>query len=159
MKKCRAAVIGCGNISVMHLDSITHLDGMELAAVCDIKKERAEAAAEKYHTKAYTDYTELLEKEKPDAVHLCLPHYLHIPAAQEALKMGVHVLSEKPMSIRYEDAVETVQLAEKLGLQYGVIFQCRYNTPSQLVKKRITDGRLGRGKCARSTLTWYRPKD
>ena len=159
MKKCRAAVIGCGNISVMHLDSITHLDGMEIAAVCDIKKERAEAAAEKYHTKAYTDYTELLEKEKPDAVHLCLPHYLHIPAAQEALKMGVHVLSEKPMSIRYEDAAETVQLAEKLGLQYGVIFQCRYNTPSQLVKKRITDGRLGRVKCARSTLTWYRPED
>ena len=43
MKKFRAAVIGCGNISVMHLDSITHLEGLELAAVCDVKEERAEA--------------------------------------------------------------------------------------------------------------------
>ena len=56
-------MIGCGNISVMHLDSVTHLEGMELAAVCDVKRERAEAAAEKYHTKAYTDYTELLERK------------------------------------------------------------------------------------------------
>ena len=159
MKKFRAAVIGCGNISVMHLDSITHLDGLELAAVCDIKQERAQAAADKYHTKAYTDYHRLLEEEKPDAVHLCLPHYLHTPVAQEAFRAGVHVLSEKPMSIRYEDAEETVRLAEKCGLQYGVIFQCRYNTPSRLVKKRIEDGRLGRVKCARSTLTWYRPDD
>lgn len=112
MKKFRAAVIGCGNISVMHLDSITHLEGLELAAVCDVKEERAEAAAEKYHTKAYTDYHRLLEEEKPDAVHLCLPHYLHTPVAQEAFRAGVHVLSEKPMSIRYEDAEETVRLAE-----------------------------------------------
>ena len=159
MKTIRAAVIGCGNISVMHLDSITHLEGLSLAAVCDVRPERAKQAAEKYHTKAYTDYRKLLEEEKPDAVHLCLPHYLHTPAAQEALRTGVHVLSEKPMSIRYEDAQETVKLAERCGLQYGVIFQCRYNTPSQLVKRRITDGRLGTVKAARSVLTWYRPED
>ena len=117
MKKFRAAVIGCGNISVMHLDSITHLEGLELAAVCDIRPERAQHAAEKYHTKAYTDYRRLLEEEKPDAVHLCLPHYLHTPAAQDAIRAGVHVLSEKPMSIRYEDALETVELAEACGVQ------------------------------------------
>ena len=159
MKTIRTAVIGCGNISVMHLDSITHLEGLTLAAVCDTKQERAEAAARKYGTKAYRDYRELLEKEKPDAVHLCLPHYLHTEAAQEAFRAGIHVLSEKPMSIRYEDAEETVRMAKRQGLQYGVIFQCRYNTPSLLVKKRIRDGRLGRVKCARSTLTWYRPED
>lgn len=157
MDKIKAAVIGCGNISVMHLDSITALDEAELVAVCDIKGERATQAADKYHTKAYTDYHEMFVKEKPDAVHLCLPHYLHTIVAKEAFRAGIHVISEKPMSIRYEDAVSAVELADQCNLLYGVIFQCRYNTPSQLVKKRIIDGRLGAVKCGRTTLTWYRP--
>ena len=157
MDKIKAAVIGCGNISVMHLDSITVLDEAELVAVCDIKGERATQAADKYHTKAYTDYHEMFVKEKPDAVHLCLPHYLHTIVAKEAFRAGIHVISEKPMSIRYEDAVSAVELADQCNLLYGVIFQCRYNTPSQLVKKRIIDGRLGAVKCGRTILTWYRP--
>lgn len=159
MKKIKSAVIGCGTISARHLDSIAALEESTLIAVCDTKPERAEAAAKKYGAAAYTDYHELFEKEKPDAVHLCLPHYLHTVVAKDAFRAGIHVLSEKPMSISYEDAVETVELAEKMNVKYGVIFQCRYNTPSQLVKKRITDGRLGAVKCARSTLTWYRPDD
>ncbi|MBQ8815689.1 MAG: Gfo/Idh/MocA family oxidoreductase [Lachnospiraceae bacterium] len=157
MNKLKVAVIGCGNISVMHLDSIEALDEAELVAVCDIKPERAAAAAEKYHTKAYTDYHEMFAKEKLDVIHLCLPHYLHTIVAKDAFQAGIHVLSEKPMSIRYEDAVSAVEMAEQCGLQYGIIFQCRYNTPSMLVKKRIVDGRLGAVKCGRTTLTWYRP--
>ena len=159
MEKIRAAVIGCGNISVMHSDSIAALDEAELVAVCDVKKERAEAAAKKYGTISYTDYHEMFEKEQLDVVHLCLPHYLHIPVACDAFKAGIHVLSEKPMSIYYEDAVKAVELAERCGVLYGVIFQCRYNTPSMLVKQRITEGRLGPVKCGRSVLTWYRPDD
>lgn len=159
MEKIKAAVIGCGNISVMHLDSISALDEARLVAVCDIKKDRADAAAEKYRTVAYTDYREMFEKEKPDVVHLCLPHYLHTVVACDAFRAGIHVLSEKPQSIRYEDAAEAVRLAEECNVLYGVIFQCRYNTPSQLVKKRILDGRLGPVKCGRSILTWYRPDD
>ena len=61
------------------------------------------------------------------------------------------------MSIKYEDAVDAVEEAEKKNVKYGIIFQCRYNTPSQLVKRRIIDGRLGAVKCGRITLTWYRP--
>ncbi len=155
-RKLKVAVIGCGNISVMHLDSIIALDKAELVAVCDIKQHLAEETAKKYNVKAYTDYNEMFKKEGLDAVHLCLPHYIHTVVANDALRAGINVLSEKPMSIKYEDAVETVELAEKLGLKYGVIFQCRYNTPSQLVKQRITDGRLGKVKCGRTTLTWSR---
>lgn len=157
MKKLRVAVIGCGSISVMHLDSIKNIDSCELVAVCDIKADAVNKAAEKYNTKAYTDYKEMIKTEKLDAVHICLPHYLHVPVSCYAFENGVNVLSEKPMSISYDDAVIAVETAEKHNVKYGVIFQCRYNTPSQLIKKRITDGRLGAVKCGRTTLTWYRP--
>ena len=153
----KVAVIGCGSISCMHLDPAIALEEAELVAVCDIKPDRAERAAQKYNAKPYTDYMEMFEKEQLDAVHICLPHYLHTKVACDAFKKGINVISEKPMSINYEDAVDAVELAEKCGVKYGVIFQCRYNTPSMLVKQRIEDGRLGPVKCGRTTLTWYRP--
>lgn len=156
MVKLRVAVIGCGIISDMHLDAIDALPMAELVAVCDIVLERAEEKAKKYGVNAYIDYKELFDKEKPDAVHICLPHYLHTVVAKDAFAAGIHVLSEKPISIHYEDALSAVELAEKCNLKYGVIFQCRYNTPSRLVKRRIEDGRLGQVKCARAVLTWYR---
>ena len=76
-EKLNVAVIGCGNISVMHLDSVIALELSELVAVCDIKAERANAVAEKYQTKAYTDYKEMIARENLDVVQICLPHYLH----------------------------------------------------------------------------------
>ena len=159
MNRLKVAVIGCGNISVMHLDSIKALENAELVAVCDINIERANKMANKYSAKPYTEYKKMFVEEKLDVVHLCLPHYLHTIVAQDALKAGINVLSEKPMSINYEDALNTVKLAEDLNLQYGVIFQCRYNTPSVTVKERIIDGKLGKVRCGRTTLTWYRPDD
>ena len=157
--KFRVGVIGCGNISVMHIDPIKKLEMCDLVAVCDIKSDIVNKTAEKYDAKPYTDYKEMFKEGNLDAVHICLPHYLHIPVACEAFKNGINVLSEKPMSIKYEDAVQAVEMAEECDLQYGVIFQCRYNTPSQLVKKRILDGKLGAVKCGRTTLTWYRSDD
>ena len=159
MKKFKAAVIGCGKISERHLDAIVALDTVDLVAVCDVKADRAQKTAEKYSVKAYSDYIELFESEQLDAVHICLPHYLHTVVAQKAFCYGINVLCEKPMSIKYEDAVKTVEAAKAKKLQYGVIFQCRYNTPSQLVKSRIIDGRLGKVLCARTTLTWSRSDD
>ena len=159
MKKFKAAVIGCGNISPRHIEALVALDYVELAAVCDNKENVAKYAAEKYGVKYYTDYEEMLKCEKLDAVHICLPHYLHTKVSQAALKSGVNVLCEKPMSIDFESAKETVEIAKKLNLKYAIIFQCRYNTPSQLVKKRIEDGKLGAVKSGSTMLTWTRPDD
>lgn len=156
MKKVNVAVIGCGCISVMHLDSAAALDNANLVAVCDIKEDRAKKAAEKYSCKYYTDYHEMFEKENLDAVHICLPHYLHTVVAKDAFEKGINVLSEKPMSIKYEDAKSALDMSKEKGLIYGVIFQCRYNTPARTVKEYIENGKLGRVLSAVSTLTWSR---
>lgn len=156
-RKLRVGVIGCGRISVMHFASIVSIDEIELVACCDVVKERAEAAAKEYGIRAYTSYVEMLEKETLDAVHLCLPHYLHCSVAIDAFEHGVHVLTEKPMDIDMESAVRAVNRAKELGLQFGVVFQCRYNNSARLVKDAVTSGRLGKIISARSTLTWSRP--
>ena len=158
-RKLRVGVIGCGRISVMHFVSIGSIDEVELVACCDIKKDRADRAAEEYGIKAYTSYEEMLDSEKLDAVHLCLPHNLHSKVALAAFEKGVHVLTEKPMDVDYESALNAVLRAKELGVTYGVIFQCRYNNSAQLVKSAVESGRLGKIISARSTLTWTRPDD
>jgi predicted dehydrogenase len=157
MKKLRIGIIGCGRISVMHLVPAQMLEEVELVACCDIKKDRADETAEKYGIKAYYSYEEMLDNEKLDAVHICLPHNLHTKAACYVFEKGVSVLSEKPMDVDYASAENAVKLAKEKGVLYGVILQCRYNNAAQLVKNAAKSGKLGKIISARSTLTWTRP--
>ncbi len=156
MKTLRVGVIGCGRISVMHLESIKDIPEIQLVAVCDVKKERAEEAAVKYGGKVYTDYKQMIAAEKLDAVHLCLPHYIHSLVACYAFEHGVNVLTEKPMDVNYESAERAVRLAKEKGVLFGVIMQCRYNNSAKLVKEAVSSGRLGKIISARSVLTWKR---
>lgn len=77
----RSAVIGLGDIGPVHVKAIKGLPGAQLAAVCDIDQ-----ALRPQDTKLpfFTDYREMLEAIHPDCVHICLPHYLHYPAALDA---------------------------------------------------------------------------
>ena len=159
MDKLRIGVIGCGRVSVMHLGSIVLLNEAELVACCDIKKDRAEEVAKKYGVKAYTSYEEMLDCEQLDAVHLCLPHYLHSKVACCAFEKGVNVLTEKPMDIDLQSAENAVKTAKEKGVLFGVVSQCRYNNSAQLVKKAVQSGKLGKIISARSTLTWTRSDD
>ena len=158
-RKLRVGVIGCGRISVMHFVSIGAIEEAELVACCDIKKDRADAAAKEYGITPYTSYEEMIEKEQLDAVHICLPHYLHCEVAIYAFEHGLHVLTEKPMDVDYKSALNAVNRAKELGVTFGVIFQCRYNNSAQLVRHAVASGKLGRVISARSTLTWSRPDD
>ena len=155
--KLRVAIVGCGRISVMHLASITHIEEIELIACCDVKKDRADEVAKKYNAKAYYSYEEMLDNEKLDAIHICLPHYLHCKVACYAFSKGVNVLTEKPMDVDLESAEKAVKKAKDCGVLFGVIFQCRYNNSAKLVKKAVESGKLGKIISARSTLTWTRP--
>ena len=153
----RIGIVGCGSIFTMHSTSVDNLENATLVGVCDIKKDRADAAAKKYNVTAYYDYKELIEKENLDVVHVCVPHYMHPVISKYALEHGVNVLCEKPMSIHYADGEANVKLADEKNLRYGIIFQCRYNNTSQLVKKNLENGKLGKIISARCTLTWCKP--
>ena len=153
----KVGIIGCGSIFTMHATSTDHLDNAELVAVCDIKPDRADRAAEKYGVRAYYDYREMIERESLDVIHVCVPHYLHPIISRYALERGVNVLCEKPMSIKLEDGEYNVRLAKEKGLKYGIIFQCRFNNTSRLVKDCLLDGTLGKVISARVTLTWCKP--
>ena len=98
----RAAIIGCGTIFQVHLPIIVANPEIELCAVCDNNpavQEKLPAAAKA--VPFYTDYEELLEKEHPDVVHLCLPHYLHVPVSEYFASHGVNVFCETEKDHRW----------------------------------------------------------
>lgn len=152
----KAAVIGCGNVSVMHFNALKSNPDTEIVAVADIKPERANQKAEEFGAKAYYDFDELIEKEEIDCVHICTPHYLHTPMAVKALKKGINVLLEKPCSVSIKEIKELRLAQAESGKQLGICFQNRYNACVREAKRIIDSGEYGKVKSVRAFVTWNR---
>ncbi|WP_105617135.1 Gfo/Idh/MocA family protein [Vallitalea okinawensis] len=159
MTKYKVGIIGCGNISPMHILPVMQNEHTTLVAVCDIKKDRVMKKVEEFGCKWYTNYKEMFKHEALDAVHICTPHYLHPIITNEALDCGIHVLTEKPMAIQLSDAKEMLNRAEINNKALGVIFQTRYNAASQAIKDALNSGKLGGVKAGRLYLAWDRSDD
>ncbi len=153
----KVSLVGCGGISKTHIKVITNLDEAQLISVADINFDRAKKVESDTGAKAYASLDDLLSGEKPDVLHICTPHYLHVPMALKALEAGIHVLIEKPCATSLKD-LETLRQAQlKTGLHVGTCFQNRYNRSALQLKRMLADtGEYGRLLGARGFVTWRR---
>jgi UDP-N-acetyl-2-amino-2-deoxyglucuronate dehydrogenase len=101
----------------------------------------------------------MLEKEEIDAVSLCTPSGIHPEQAIEVAEAGVHVISEKPMATRWNDAVSMVKACDKAGVRLFVVKQNRRNTTLQLLKLAMEEGRFGRIYMVNLNVFWTRPQE
>lgn len=152
----KVAVIGCGNVSVMHFNALKENPDTEITAVADIKPERADKKAAEFGAEAYYDFDELLANEELDCVHICTPHYLHTPMAVKALNKGINVILEKPCSVSMKETEELRNAEKASGKQLGICFQNRYNACVREAKKIIESGEMGCVKSVRAFVTWHR---
>src|SRR5688572_4084001 len=155
----RVAVVGCGRISRNHFDAIEKINGLELAAVCDIVGERARAAGERYGVPSFESFDEMLASVRSDVVALCTPSGMHPRHGVLAARAGKHVICEKPMAISLEDADELVRECDAAGVQLFVVKQNRLNPAIQLLKRAIDRERFGRIYLANTTVRWTRPQE
>ena len=133
----RVSVVGCGSVSRNHLRVLKGIKNIEISSVTDIKKDRADAAAKKYGCKAYYDFEAMLKEDKPDCIHICTPHFLHVPMAVAALEKGIHVLCEKPCAIS-EEGLSQLRIAQASSTAtFGVCFQNRYIGSVKAVKNLL----------------------
>lgn len=155
----RAGIVGCGNISGMHITSLKNLEQTEIKAVADVVFEKANACVERHHLKKVNSYStieEMLNSEKLDVLHICTPHYLHVPMAIQALQKGVHVFMEKPPAITEGEFKLLLEEQQKHGKKVGVCFQNRYNETSRKIQSLLSQNVLGEVKGARAFVTWNR---
>lgn len=141
-KVFRVGIIGCGGIANgKHLPSLSRQSKVEIVAFCDIIKERAEEAAEKYgNNKAtvYTDYTELLKDQSIDIIHVLTPNDVHAEISIAALEAGKHVMCEKPMAKTAADAKRMVEAAKRTGKKLTIGYDNRYREDSLYLKKPVS---------------------
>lgn len=151
----RFAIIGCGNIAGRHAVEMSRTG--KLVAVCDTIVSRAEKIGNQYDAAVFDSAEDLLVRARPDLVAVCTPNGLHPVHSIRALKAGCHVLCEKPMSIRFQDAREMIHTARENQRKLWVVKQNRYNPPVTTVKKLLNEGKLGRIHQFQMNCFWNRP--
>jgi 1,5-anhydro-D-fructose reductase (1,5-anhydro-D-mannitol-forming) len=116
----------------------------QLVAVCSRDQVRADAFAAKHGAQvAYTSLEDLVADARVDVVFIASPNSLHAPYTTIAAQAGKHVLVEKPMAVRVDEAVEMVRTCRAQGVKLGVGFHLRHHPGHQEARRLIGEGVLG----------------
>ena len=119
----KVALVGVGGISGAHIPAWNRMDDAELVALCDIRPEQMEHYPAQRH---YTDFDEMLEKEEIDVLDICLPTYLHVEFAVKAMQKGIHVLCEKPISLKKDGVALAYRTAQENGVRFMIAQVLRF---------------------------------
>ncbi len=110
----KVALVGVGGISGVHIPAWNNMEDAELVALCDIRSERLKKYLDK---RCYNNFDRMLENEEIDILDICLPTYLHVEYAMKALKKGINVICEKPLSLNADDIEMLYRTAEENGVK------------------------------------------
>ncbi len=143
MSKLGIAIVGAGMIGTVHRRAAL-LAGAEVRGVAASSPQRASEVARSWNVpRAYRSIEEVVTDPQIQVVHVCTPNHLHRPMAEAALQAGKHVICEKPLATRLEDAQALAALAATTGRVATVPFVYRYHPVIREARTRIAQGELG----------------
>ena len=147
-KVLNIGIVGLGGIGNKHASCYQENPHTNVVAVCDIIKERADAAAAAYDAKAFYSVKSMLESGiKLDACSMCTAGKEnggdHYKATMDLLNGDMQILGEKPISNELPKAKKMVALAKKKRLRYGIDLNHRFTPSAIQAKTWMTKGRLG----------------
>lgn len=137
-------VIGVGSMGRNHARVYAQMPDVNLAAVADSDSEAAQNMARTYKATAYTDFCQMLERERLDIVSVAVPTRLHAEVALEAIRHGAHVFIEKPLAFSLDECQAMIDAACQAGVRLGVGHIERFNPAILELKRRLDAGELGR---------------
>lgn len=154
------ALVGCGRIAVRHADLLAsgQIAGARLAAVCDVKPERAAAFGERYGVPHFTDMHAMVQAEdrRIDVLSILTESGKHAAHCLALAPYGKHIVVEKPMALTLDDADTMIHACDAAGVKLFVVKQNRYNLPVQAARKALLDGRFGRLVMGTVRVRWCR---
>lgn len=168
----KVGIVGCGSIAKIHVWALSQLENVQITGFADIELQKAKKLSEEYscgknfhsneyNSNEYNSLESMIENEKLDVVHICTPHYLHVPQIIQVVKAGIAAFSEKPPAISMEEFEYLEKICENLRgrARIGFCFQNRYNKTVALAQKIIKNGEIGELFGARAFVTWRRDED
>jgi predicted dehydrogenase len=141
----RIGLVGAGAIAQLaHLPVLSKMRGAELSALCDNDGPKARSLAQRFGVlDVFTDIDDLFDFDQLDAVMIASPNHLHEPHVLAALKAGVHVLCERPLSLTSRGVERILTAAQKAGKKVVVGNNHRFRSDVQQLYRFIKGGELG----------------
>lgn len=153
------ALIGCGRISFNHLVAAQN-NSLEIVAICDIDSQMMQDKIMKLNLNPtisqYTNYSEMLEKEKPNLVAIATESGKHAEIALKCIEFGCHLIIEKPIALSLQDAEEIILKAREKNVKVCVCHQNRFNKSIQKLKEAVDKRRFGRLYYGTAHIRWAR---
>ncbi|MCX8037761.1 MAG: Gfo/Idh/MocA family oxidoreductase [Candidatus Sumerlaeia bacterium] len=149
--------IGCGGRGSTLLQKIVRTEGVRVAAVCDLRTERVAAAqetAKRFSPKGYTNFEEMLDKEKLDGVIVATEVGNHAKTAIPVLERNIHCFCEKPLETTVERMDALVRAARKSKAICQIGFQRHYNDGYVKAIEKIHSGDLGKISFLQGQWSW-----
>lgn len=143
MKKIKVAVVGTGFIGPAHIEALRRIPNIEVTTLCEVTQELADDKAAILGIEKAMVFEDMLKDKEIQAVHICTPNFLHFSQSKAALEAGKHVICEKPLATKIEEAEELVALAKAKGLVNAVHFNLRYYPMVRQMKTMRESGDLG----------------
>lgn len=145
--KLKVGLVGMGGIGNIHAGSYKKDDLAELVAICDLRKERVDAATEKFGVRGYETLAQMMANEDLDIVDVTTSGYengsWHFEPAMEALDAGKAVLCEKPLSNNIEECREMVRFAARRKLYLGCNLNHYFTETSKLAMQLMSEDKIG----------------
>jgi predicted dehydrogenase len=141
----KIAIVGCGKIADGHVEEIQKMpQRAQVVAVCDREELMAEQLSVRYGVpRFYGHFQDLLDKERPDVVHITTPPSSHLALSKLAIDAGCHVYVEKPVCPRHAETRELVAYAERAKRILTVGFTYLFDPPALEMRRLIGEGALG----------------
>jgi predicted dehydrogenase len=137
-------IVGFGIMGRSVAHALSRNPSVRLTAVADLaEKRREQAQAEFQVERTYRECSEMLKREKPDAVFVATPDWAHFDVVMACLDRGVHVSVEKPLTTRESEAARIVRKVAETGLKLQVSFNHRWLAPYHATHDQIREGKIG----------------
>ena len=145
-KSVRVGVIGCGFFSPNHVNSWAQMEGVEIAALCDLNENRARALAEKCGVKApiFADVAKMVDQTKPDFIDIITSPETHPALVAFAAERKMPAIVQKPMSLEFEAARKMVESMKAAKVPLMVHENFRFQAPIVEVGKIVRSGEIGK---------------
>jgi predicted dehydrogenase len=156
----KSAYLGCGPRARRHAEAYEFVENGEIGAICDLNEARLETFGRDFHVDddhRYTDFHEMLEKEKPDLLHLVTAPTIRVDLMKVAAEHEVPVvIVEKPVAVQGEDYRQIKALNETSDTNFVVNTQLHFHRQNMALKRYVAEGRIGEVRfldaSARSTI-------
>lgn len=153
------ALIGCGRISPNHLQAAIN-NKLEIVGLCDLRPENTADKKRKFKlddsVHEYTDYHEMLEKEKPELVAIATESGRHAAIAIDCIHAGCNVIIEKPIALSLKDADAIIAAGERMHVKVCANHQNRFNKSIMKIRDAIDTGRFGKLFYGTAHIRWKR---